>query len=121
MNETLLKGVVIGVLIGVIATAAVGIGAGLVVMKNDAEAMALSASQDALVDGYATICVENFENSPNFDADFKTLSDTPIYSRRDFITRKGYATMPGAQQPYRHTADECARRLTAKHNLSTEG
>ena len=117
MNETLMKGLLIGVIVGAIAAIGLTIGTGVAVMKSEADAIATSAVQNALVDGYADICVEQFENAPDRDEQLRTLGATPIYSRRDFIARRGFATMPGADSPYRHTADECAARLTQLHEL----
>jgi len=113
MNENTLKGLVGGIVIGAIAAAGLIMGTGVAVMNDQAEAMATTKMQDALMDEFAKICVANYEALPDKAAHDAKLKALDLYDQRKYVETHKWAIMPGSTAPYRNTVDLCGDRISA--------
>jgi hypothetical protein len=98
--------------IGIIVTIVVGFYWGGWVTGGTAERMSSTAAQNAVTQRMASICVAQFEQEAERDAnlaEFQSLTTTT--QRTNFVRNNGWATMPDATQPDRRAAEECARQL----------
>ena len=79
---------------------------------GSAQRMAENASQSAVVERLAPICVLQFNQDPQKDqklVEFKELISS--YQRSQYIEEQGWATMPGEANPDNKVAAECAQRI----------
>ncbi|MCB8972615.1 MAG: hypothetical protein H6654_03585 [Ardenticatenaceae bacterium] len=79
---------------------------------GSAERMAESASQSAVVERLAPICVMQFNQDPSRDQkleELKTLGSD--FQRAKYVKEQGWATIPGEETPDGPVATECAKRL----------
>ena len=77
-----------------------------------AQQMADSASQSAVVERLAPICVAQFNQDPQKDQKLEELKEITISSRRTtYVKEQGWATMSGEAAPDNRVATECANRL----------
>lgn len=79
-----------------------------------ATAMAVSASNAAVVEQLAPICVAQFNLDPAHSEKLVVLKETPTYQQAAYVTEQQWATMPGAEKPVSKVADACARLLVAE-------
>ncbi len=66
---------------------------------------------DAVTQRLSSICVGQFNQDPQKDQKFTELKDASTYQRSDFVTKQGWATMPGEVKPDNKVADACARLI----------
>ncbi|NOZ27639.1 MAG: hypothetical protein GXP39_06245 [Chloroflexi bacterium] len=111
MEREWIKPFVWGAIVGVIASLIVIFAAGWVVTSGSAQATAEKATEKAVVDRLATICVAQFQQDPNRDARLSELKETSSWKRRDYIKEGGWAIMLGDESADRKVIDECAKRL----------
>lgn len=98
--------------LSVVATIAVGFIWGGWVTRGTATAMANSAAQDASTKLAADVCTAQFDRDPNAAVQLAALTKLDSWDRADFITKGGWANLPGLKEPVSGAADLCARRLT---------
>ena len=98
----------------VIATVTIGFTWGGWVTSSTAQTTAKAMADDAVVHRLTTICVAAAKHDPTRDKKLKELKDTGEWERRDYVTKAGWATMPGDRDPDSKVADECAKILTSQ-------
>lgn len=69
--------------------------------------------QDAVTKHLATICVAQANHDPARERRLKELKALAAYGQGDYVTKQGWATMPGDKDAASGVADECARRLAS--------
>ena len=78
-----------------------------------AEAMAKKAADAAVVTALAPVCVDQFKRSNNASANLASLKKiTSEYEQEAFVTKGGWATIPGSDSPNSGVAKLCAQMLT---------
>jgi hypothetical protein len=112
MNENTLKGLVGGIVLGALAATGLTIGTGWAVVKGTAEAQAVDASNDALVEAYSDICVARYQAEPNRAQHDEALAKLEVYKQRDYVRQYGWSIMPGQSDPFRDSTDRCVEKLT---------
>ena len=98
--------------LSIVATIAVGFIWGGWVTDGTATAMANRAAQDASAKLTADICAAQFNRDPNAAVQLAALNRLDSWSRADFITKGGWANLPGLKEPVSGAADLCAQQLT---------
>ena len=78
---------------------------------GSAQEMADTAAKEATNSLVASICVENYSNSPDFADHLASLKDASSWERSDMIEAGGWVTLAGMQEPYDNAARLCARQL----------
>lgn len=74
--------------------------------------MATKAVEEANASMAAGFCVTQFKNDANAVARLAALNKTDTWDRSDFITKGGWAKLPGMKEPVPGSADLCAKALT---------
>ncbi len=115
MNDNTVKGLIGGIIIGAIGVTVGTIGTGWAVAKGTAEQMAQDASNTAVVEAFAKICLAQYGASPELDAHNEQMKKLEVYKQREYITRRKFSVMPGSKDAFRETADECNELITAKY------
>lgn len=78
---------------------------------GSAEQQAGERAKAAVLDVLTPICVAQFEQDVDTQHKFEALQKENSWQRDDFVTKQGWATMPGAEEPDRGVALECANRI----------
>ena len=86
---------------------------------SSAQEMASDASEAAVIQALAPICVAQFNMDPEKDQKLVELQEASSYQRDNFINEQQWSTMPGYEEPMRGVADECARLLLQTETAST--
>ena|SRR5687767_10322848 len=98
---------------GAIALAIVGFGWGGWVTGTTAERLAVTRVDTAMVSALTPICVKQFQASPKAPASLVTLKATNSWEQAEYVSKGGWATMPGSTtEPLREVAAACAEALT---------
>ena len=107
-----LKRLAQGAAVGAIAAMVIGFNWGGWVLGGTAEDNATRRVNAALVQVYAPVCVERFQNQVNVEAKWTELTKIDSWRRDDYIKQTGFATPPGSESPNARIADACATALT---------
>jgi hypothetical protein len=83
------------------------------VTGGSAEKIAEKMAGDAVVLRLAPICAFQFAQDPQKDVKLTELKATKNWSRREYVQKQGWATMPGEEEPDRNVAQACATLLVA--------
>jgi hypothetical protein len=97
----------------VVATMVVGFTWAGWVSGGTAAEMAKKSAEGASASLAATICAVQFENDPAHLSQLASLNKAERWDRAGFITKGGWATLPGMKEPLPGAADLCAQQLTA--------
>jgi hypothetical protein len=81
------------------------------VTGGTARKMANKMAEEAVVKRLAPICVVQFNQDLGKEQKLTELKEMSNWSRRDYVQKQGWATMPGEENPDRKVADECANLL----------
>jgi hypothetical protein len=81
------------------------------VTGGTARKMANKMAEEAVVLRLAPICVVQFNQDLGKEQKLTELKEMSNWSRRDYVQKQGWATMPGEENPDRKVADECANLL----------
>lgn len=81
-----------------------------------AEQMADERADAAVLKALTPICVAKFEQTSDKAEKLKALQSAGTWSREDVVIEQGWATMPGAEEPYRQVAEACADRILDAHS-----
>ena len=101
-----------GAAAGATALAFVGFGWGGWVTGGTAERLAAARTETALVTALTPICVTQFQASPRARASLVTLKATNTWEQGEYVSKNGWATMPGSTaEPIREVAAACAEAL----------
>jgi hypothetical protein len=104
-----------GGIIGAVLITVVGFSTNTVVSGSTAQEMAEASGKEATIAAMAPVCVAQFKmQSPNNQmAELTALKAESSYKRDDFVIAKGWATMPGSEEPSNEIAQRCASLLMA--------
>ena len=112
-NARLSKAAVFWIVIGaIILTINLGFSQAGWVTENTALQLAERASESAVTERLAPICMAQFEQDLESDqklTEFKELTTTT--QRSTFVKEQGWATMPGEADPDNKVASECAQQI----------
>jgi len=98
---------------GALALAMVGFTWGGWMSGASAERMAGTRAESATVAALAPICVTQFQSGPRAKANLAALRQIESWEQADYISKGGWATMPGAkEEPSQDVARACAEMLT---------
>jgi len=75
--------------------------------------MAASAAEDALVKHLAPVCLAQFDRDPEHAQKRKALLELSRYDWSDYVTKQGWANMPGGDAPDPKVAEACARLIAS--------
>ena len=100
-----------GAAIGAVATMVIGFYWGGWKLGSTAEEMASRRVSLALVEVYAPICVERFQQQANLEGKWLEFTKIDSWRRDDYIKQSGFATPPGSTSPNARIADACADAL----------
>jgi len=103
-----------GAAAGAIALSIVGFNWGGWVTGSTAEKTAGARAEAALVAALTPICVAQFRTAPKAQASLVALKETKDWERGEYVSKGGWATMPGtpaATEPNRDVATACAEAI----------
>lgn len=100
-------------LLSIVATIVVGFAAGGWVTAGTATAMADNAGERASAKLAAEVCIAQFNRNSDAHAQLAALNRLESWNRAAFVTKGGWATLPGSKDPVAGAADLCARSLTS--------
>lgn len=98
-----------GAVLGAAALAIVGFNWGGWVTGNKAKEMA----EAAIVGRLVPICVGQYNEDSNKVAKLAELKSTDTWKRADYVTKQGWATMPGAKEANSEVAGDCATKIAS--------
>ena len=102
-----------GAAAGAIALAFVGFNWGGWVTGGTAEKLAAARADTAIVSTLTPICVTQFQKSARVQASLAALKETKDWERGEYVSKGGWATMPGSTaEPNRDVATACAEALS---------
>jgi alpha/beta superfamily hydrolase len=97
--------------VAVALTMIIGFSLGGWVTGGTAQGMAETASQQAVVNRLAPICVTQFNLDPDREQKLLELQETRSFQRPAYVSGQGWATMPGEAESSNLVARECSRLL----------
>jgi alpha/beta superfamily hydrolase len=104
-----------GAAAGAIALAIIGFNFGGWVTGATAKERASARVDLATVELLAPICVAQFQKGPEAKARLATLMGTDRWDQSDYVSKGGWATMPGSSaEPNRDVAEACAKTLAKR-------
>jgi hypothetical protein len=104
-----------GAAAGAVALAIIGFNWGGWMTASAATQAASAYAEKAKVDLLVPICVARFQNDPKAKASLAALMAKDRWDQADYVSKGGWATMPGSTgEPNRDVAEECARTLAKR-------
>ncbi len=100
-----------GAAAGAAATLIIGFYWGGWVTGGKANEMSQKSASTALVTALAPICVDKFQHSADAAANMTELKKVSSWQQGSFITKGGWATMPGTDAANSAVAEACATML----------
>ncbi len=94
-------------------TMAIGFTWGGWVRGATARDMAATAAEEALVKHLAPVCFGQFKRDPAREKKREELLALSEYDWSDYVTKQGWANMPGGGSPDSKVADACARLVAS--------
>lgn len=98
-----------GGVVGAIAVTIVGFNWGGWVTDSTAKEMADAAIVDRLV----PICVGQFNKDSNRVMKLAVMKKADSWKQADYVTKQGWATMPGAKEADSQVAEDCASKIAS--------
>lgn len=98
-----------GAIAGAVLLAIVGFNWGGWVTAGTADEMA----QTAIVDRLVPICVGQFNKDANKATKLAAMKKADSWTRGDFVSKQGWATMPGSKEADTNVAEGCAEKIAA--------
>lgn len=102
---------VIGGIAGIVLFVAVSFSLGWVVTSGRAEMTAKETSEQAVLENLVPICVHQFRAEADSATQLDTLRKMEEWKREDFVSKRGWSTMPGSDSPAADVARACAVSL----------
>ena len=102
-----------GAVCGAAALALVGFNWGGWVTGGAAETLATQRASKAVIAALAPICVENFRNGQDATAQLVELKKAKSWEQGSFVSKGGWAKMPGAATVDTSMANTCAEMIVA--------
>lgn len=97
---------------GAAAVALIGFAFGGWVTGGTATQMAQRQVDAALIAALAPICADKFRNANNAEENFGKLNAISYsWEKGNYLSKGGWATLPGNNEPYRGVAEACAELL----------
>lgn len=96
-----------GVVLGAVVAMVIGFTWGGWVTESTADEM----SEDALAAARSAICVAQFMNAPDHEAQLQAFQDTESWKRNKFVEEGGWDNMPGESEADRSVARACAEGI----------
>jgi hypothetical protein len=84
---------------------------------GSAEQQAVERANSALIEALTPICVERFKQDIDREQKLAALKNEYAWQRDAFVTKQGWATMPGGGKSNSRVAQECASRILAANSL----
>jgi hypothetical protein len=84
---------------------------------GSAEQQAVERANTALLEALTPICVERFKQDTDREQKLAALKKENSWQRDAFVTKQGWATMPGDGKANSRVAQECASRILAANSL----
>ena len=109
----LLKRLLQGAAVGVVATLAIGFGSGGWMLGSSAKTLADSAASSAVVAAIAPICVDQFQRSADAANNLTALKKADLWQQAAYVEKGGWATMPGSKAADSGVSQACAAILSA--------
>lgn len=101
-----------GVVAGAAIVALVGFAFGGWVTGGTAAAMARQQVDKAVISALAPICADKFRHAGNVQDNLSKLNAISYsWEKGEYVSKGGWATMPGNAEPYRGVAEACAELL----------
>jgi hypothetical protein len=100
-----------GAALGAAATLIVGFYWSGWVTGSTAKDMAQKSASTALVTAFAPICVDRFQHSADAATNLTELKKVSSWQQGSFISKGGWATMPGNDEANSAVAEACATML----------
>ena len=102
----------LGAFVGFAATAIIGFTWGGWTLGKTAKQMAERRAATAVVAALAPICVDKFRHSAEAATNLIELKKVNVWEQGTFITKGGWATMPGSAAANSAVAEACAIMLS---------
>lgn len=109
-----MKPALLGAIGGAAALAIIGFNWGGWVTGTTAEANAKQRASTAVVTALAPICLENFRRSTDAVAKLAELKKVSSWEQGSFVTKAGWAKMPGTAEVDAAMARACAEKIVAE-------
>ena len=104
-----------GAAAGAIALAIIGFNFGGWMTSSTAERHASTSADLAMVKLLAPICVAQFQKDPMAQASLAALVAKDRWDQSEYVSKGGWATMPGSTaEPNREVAEACAKTLAKR-------
>jgi hypothetical protein len=84
---------------------------------GSAEQQAVKRANTAVLEALTPICVERFTQDTDREQKLAALKKEHSWQRDAFVTKQGWATMPGDGKSSPGMAQECANRILAANSL----
>lgn len=108
-----IKPALYGAVCGAAALALVGFTFGGWVTGSTAAELARQQADKAVVAALAPICVDKFRQTANADENFGKLKAIGFsWERGTYVSKGGWATLPGSEKPNSGVAQACAELLS---------
>ena len=111
MDRETITAAVLGAIGGALVLFIIGFAFGGWVRGGTAQKRADEMAEEAVVDRLAVICVEQFNRDSEKDRKLMELKKEESWKRNDYVTKQGWATMPGEKEVTRGVANKCADML----------
>jgi hypothetical protein len=95
----------------IVLTLILGFSKGGWVTESNAQHMAETAAQGAVIERLAPICVTQFNADPERTVKLEEMKPLSPVQRATFVKTEGWATMPGETSPDNRVATECAKQI----------
>ena len=106
-----------GAVCGAAAVALIGFNWGGWVTGSNAESMASQRASKAVIAALAPICVQNFQRGKDATDQLVELKKVKSWEQGTFITKGGWAAMPGTASVDSGMANSCAEMIIAAKKL----
>ena len=107
----LLKRLLQGAAVGVVATLAIGFGWGGWMLGSTAKTLADSTASSAVVAAIAPICADQFQRSADAANNLTALKKTDSWQQAAYVEKGGWAVMPGSKAVDSGVSQACAAAI----------
>lgn len=114
MDKQQIKRLFEGAVVGGVVLSALMFGTGWAVLSSTASSEARDQAQMAVATELAAICVAQFEAAGDKAGKLQAMIAIDSWKRGGYVSKQGWATMPGSTAAIPVVAEECATRLAAR-------
>ena len=112
----LLKRLLQGAAVGVVATLAIGFGWGGWMLGSTAKTLADNTASSAVVAAIAPICADQFQRSADAANNLTALKKTSSWQQAAYVEKGGWAMMPGSKAADSGVSQACPPPFSAPRN-----